>query len=174
MKKCVFVTLFLAFGFLIVSCQLSYPNDTILTNHSSRVVTVNLARASTITLALGESASIATCRYMNPRERMQSFSPNQRVYFVYTNSTLTFEFFDRDRYEVRILNLSRRAGVLSAGGWMNNASFGAQNTEQTSGWFVYTRQPEFTARAGNYYLPVLSPRQVGNVFFVTIGLITDS
>ena len=159
----------LAVVFLFASCTLSSPNDTILTNHSSRVVTVNLTGASGITLAPGESIAIETRTDMNPRERMQSFSPDQRVYFVYTNSILTFEFFDRDRYEIRILNLSGQTGVLSAGGWMNNASFSAQNTEQAGGWFVYTGQPEFAARAGNYYLPVLPPNRVGNVFFVTIG-----
>jgi len=154
--------------FLFLSCTLSYPNDTVLTNHSSRTVTVNLYGADRITLASGESVSIETRRDMNPRERVQSFSPDQRVRFVYTNPILTFEFFDRDRYEVRILNVSGRAGTLSADGWMDNTPFGAQNTAQTVGRFVYTRQPTFTARAGGFYLPVLY-RKEARVFFVTIG-----
>jgi len=158
--------------FLLASCQLSSPNDTILTNRSSRTVTVNLTGANEITLAphvqSGYSIAIETRTDMNPSRRMQSFSPDQRVRFVYTNSILTFEFFDRDRYEVRILNLSGQAGVLSAGGWMDNISFGSQNTEQLGGWFVYTGQPAFTARTGNYYLPVIFNRS-GAAFYVTIG-----
>ena len=136
--------------FLLASCQLSSPNDTILTNHSSRTVTVNLRGASEIVLAPhgqpGYSTAIETRRDMNPRERMQSFSPHQRVRFIYTNSTLTFEFFDRNRYGIRILNLSGQAGVLSADAWMNNPPFGSQNTEQAGGWFVYTGRPAFSAR----------------------------
>jgi len=162
------IALFASISILLLSCTLSYPNDTVLTNYSSRTVTVNLYGADRITLSPGESISIETRRDMNPRDRMQSFSPDRRVHFVYTNPTLTFEFFDRDRYEVRILNLSGWAGTLSADGWMDNTPFGSQNTAQEGGWFVYTGHPRFTARAGSYYLPVLYRREA-NVFFITIG-----
>jgi len=37
-----FLAVLLAIVFLFASCTLSYPNDTVLTNHSSRTVTVNL------------------------------------------------------------------------------------------------------------------------------------
>jgi len=165
MRKVIF---FAAITILLLSCTLSYPDNTVLTNHSSRTVTVNLYGAERITLAPGESTSIETRRDMNPRERMQSFSPDQRVRFVYTNPSLTFEFFDRDRHEVRILNLSGQAGVLSAGGWMDSVPFGAQNTMQAGGRFVYTSQPIFAARASGFYLPVMHRRET-NVFFITIG-----
>jgi len=162
------IAVFAVISIFLLSCTLSYPNDTVLTNHSSRTVTVNLYGANRITLSPSESVSIETRRDMNPRERIQSFSPDRRVRFVYTNPALTLEFFDRNRYEVRILNLSGQAGTLSADGWMDSTSFGAQNTEQAMGRFVYTRQPVFAARAGGFYLPVLYSKEA-NVFFVTIG-----
>jgi len=165
MRRIVF---FITISIFLASCTLGYPNDTVLTNHSSRTVNVNLYGADRITLPPGESTSIETRRDMNPRGRMQSFSPDRRVRFVYTNPSLTFEFFDRDRYEVRILNVSGQAGVLSADGWMDNTPFGAQNTGQATGRFVYTRQSAFTARAGGFYLPVLY-RKEASVFFITIG-----
>ena len=176
MKKLLLVSLpFLIIGFFLASCQLSSPNDTVLVNHSSRTVTVNLTGASGIIIApQGEPGSIRTVETrtdMNPQCRMQSFSPHKRVFVRYTNSSLTFDFFDRDSYEVRILNRTGYAGILTAEGWMDHIPFAISNTEQAGlNWRVYTPRPRFTATTSDgARLAVLPPEKVGNVFTVIIG-----
>jgi len=156
---------------LFVSCTLNYPDDTVLTNHSSREVTVNLTGAGEITLAAyGNSYStrtVTTLGNINPGERMQRFSPNRRVYFRYTNSSLAFEFFDLPSFQVNILNLTGQAGVLTADGWMDEISFTDSGYEQTNVGLVYTPRPRFTAKSGDLLLTVSQERD-GDTFTVTI------
>ena len=171
MKKLLGLAIFVAC--LFVSCTLNYPNNTVLTNHSSREVTVNFTGAGEIILAPSgypySTRTVTTLGNMNPGERMQSFSPNRRVFFRYTNSSLAFEFFDLPSFQVNILNLTGQEGVLTADEWMDEISFTNSSTEQTNAaWLVYTSRPRFTARSGDFLLPVLWDR-VGDIFTVTIG-----
>jgi len=78
---------------------------------------------------------------------MQRFSPSERVDFRYTNSTLTFEFFDRHSWQVRILNLTGKKGTLSARvgegenerKWMDDIRFSIYDGEQTdASWQTFT------------------------------------
>ena len=183
MKKLFYIFLpFLIIGFFMVSCQLSSPNDTVLTNHSSRTVTVNLIGTGEIVLAPGESRAIETRTDMNPSSRMRGFSPEKRVLIRYTNTRLLFEFYNRQSREVRVFNISGYAGVLSADGWMDEIGFTALAHEQThTAWRVYHSNPTFTAVTspvpydappipGGFPLSVdMLFVEAGNYFRVTIG-----
>ena len=130
MKKLLLIT---GIVFLLASCQISSPNDTVLVNHSSETVTVNLTGASGITLAPGESRAIETRMDMSLAQRIQSFSPNRRVSARHSNSQLLFEFYDLPYFEMQIFNLTEwngkligdeRAGMrTSASEWKENISF---------------------------------------------------
>jgi len=168
MKHFIIIT---AAVFLLASCVISYADNTVINNHSSRTVTVQFLEADVITLEPGESTSIETLGSINAGRRIQSFSPERRVYFVYTNAKLQFDFFDRASYEVRILNLTGRYGTLSCnGGWMDAIHFSASNDEQAdANWLVYRSAPQFRAITNDGFpLQVLFLRS-GNVFRVTIG-----
>ena len=109
MKKLLLIT---GIVFLLTSCTLSSPSDTVLTNHSSETVTVNLAGARGIAIPPGQTRAIETRMDMSLAQRIQSFSPNRRVSARYTNSQLLFEFHDLPYYEMRIFNLTEWNGKL--------------------------------------------------------------
>ena len=169
MRKILFISLFL--NMLLFSCDLSNPNNTVLVNNSiDKTVIVKLIGIDDIVIIPGQTIEIETLTRMNPSSRLQSYSPDRRVFYEYKNSSLTFEFYDRDSYEVRILNLTGKAGRLTASGWMDTINFTNSNTEQmNTNWLLYTKNPEFTAITTDGY-----PLQVlflftNNIFKVTIG-----
>jgi len=156
--------------FLFSSCQLSYPDDTVLINHSSRHVTVNLAGADAIELyPHGQpdyTRTIRTLTGMNPNQRLRGFSPDKRVYVRYNNSTLAFEFRDRESFNVTIThNLTGLSGTLTADGWMDSINF-----NPLGAGMVYTSRPRFSAMSeNNAPLPVFYNRNVDGSFNLTIG-----
>jgi len=151
---------------LLFSCTLSHPNDTVLINNSDREVAVYLAGASRVTIPAGESRTVSTRTDMNPIQRLQRFSPDKRVLVSYNNSTLTFEFRDRESFYVTITqNSTGQAGILSAGGWTEPDEIPFDQSGR-----VYTPRPRFIAilADGSELQPRYTRDDNGN-FLVTIG-----
>ena len=170
MRKLFFPIVVLLFSF--VSCTANYPGDTVLINWSSHEIILNFTGVNEITLAPfgepGNSVSLTTLRGVNPIHRVQSFSPNKRVRYEYTNANLTFKFFDRQAYELKILNLTGQNGKLSANDWMDEIDYSfIAGDQENPNWLVYTSRPRFTAVTGDNHHSV-SYRQTGNVLLVTI------
>ena len=172
--------------FLFFSCQLSSPDNTILNNHSDREVTVYLSGADQIILSPygkdGDTKTVPTLSSMNPGARLEGYSNSKKIYYKYTNTTLSFDFFPRQSYAVTVLNLTNKAGELTADGWAGTETAGGEWIEKIqfdpSGskpldveWLLYSARPNFTARtAEGFPLPVLYViDETAKICKVTIG-----
>jgi len=157
--------------FILFSCTLSEPDDTIITNHSTdKIVTVKFLHTDIVLLNPGQSLSIKTIKTVNPSKSVEYYSPNKKVSYIYTNPSLKFDFYDRDSYAVKIFNLTGKAGILSADGWMDDINFSDTISEQINmKWLLYISNPKFSAVTDDGFpLSVLFLKN-DNVISVTIN-----
>jgi len=164
-KKIIFVLLVSVVVF--ISCLVSYPADTVITNHSvDKTVTVKITSSEEIILAPGQSISIET-KGTTEENMIEYYSPNKRVRYI--RGSLKYDFYDRESYEVKILNLTGKTGSLTADGWLDTIYFSSSNNEQINNWLLYTNYPRFTARTDDGYpLQVLFIKE-DNTFKLTIN-----
>ncbi|MCL2759034.1 MAG: hypothetical protein FWD22_02355 [Treponema sp.] len=144
----------------------------IATNHSlNETVVVNFHRNSdAVTLLPGESKEIAFLIKGDGERGIENYSPEKRVYVNYVQSSGKCHFYDRQSYEVKILNLSGKSGILDADGWTNIINFSNIDTEQTNSlWLLYRVNPNFSASTDDGYpLNVIFIKD-GETFKVTIN-----
>ena len=171
MNKLILVLLIFGIVFFAGSCQLSEADDTVLTNHSDKPVKVKLKGYNEIELAPGKSIAIETKSDMNPGSRMEKFSPDKRVYYKYTNSSLRFDFYNRISYKVKIFNFSGQAGTLTDDDWMDTIYFAEDTEQEDEKWLVYRLNPKFSAHTATdtkFPMSVLVDFE-NNEFKITIG-----
>jgi len=144
-----------------------FNGNTTVTNKSSYTVSF-IWGGITNTLEYGETASI-DYSYVN----INIIEPTQRVYLKYIDEH-NREIHDLQSYEVRVLNLTKSSGVLTADGWMEEILFVVSEHEQTDiTWLLFRVNPKFTAITNDgFLLPVIFLRD-GNIFKVTIGAISN-
>jgi len=165
MRKLLFI---LGITFILYSCTLSYPDNTILTNYSNdQTITIKLIGINDIVLLPGQSTSIETITSVHSSKRMQSYDPSNKIYYVYTS--LSFSFYDRESYEIRLLNLSGKSGKLNST-FMDTINFSSSNSEQfNTSWLLYNTNPKFTAITDDGFPLSVNFLFDSNVFKITIN-----
>jgi hypothetical protein len=141
------------------------------TNHSlSETVFVTFRNGvEEVILAPGESKKVSLQKGSNVHTGIKQYSPEKRIIAVYQSSLGICEFFDRPSFEVRILNLSGKAGVLVAGDWMGVINFSDSNSVQSDlNWLIYTANPTFSAVTNDGFPLSVSVVRDSDVFKITI------
>ena len=145
---------------LLAGCDLSRYYSGTVTNHSK---TYNVALKISngpgeINLAPSESIIVDLDKkdHDSPNKLLY-FHPEKRVYVKENYSYSQWDFYDQPTYKIIILNLTGKAGKLSADGWMDDISFTASPSEQTNNaWILYTVNPSFSVLLdGGFIVPIL-------------------
>jgi hypothetical protein len=171
MKKAALCFAVLAIFF---SCGGNNWDDTIIENVSEFGVTFEFSNTGQIDLPAGGKTTFPTKTY----QRLESYSPDKRVYFAYeaTNEGYTGWFRNRQSWLVKVINdTGGKAALSDSGGWMDSIDDipkGDQSNETDYQGQVYTDKPNFivTETENNFPAVAVYNRDAGGAFNVTIRL----
>jgi hypothetical protein len=135
---------------MLFSCEFNNWADTIIKNNSVFPVTFKFSNTEQINLPDGSQTTFPTKAY----QRLESYSPDKRVYFSYssTNDGYTGEFDTRQSWTVKVINSLGQTASLSADDWMDSIDDipdGDQSDNPDCQGEVYTANPNFTVIASN-------------------------
>ena len=165
------MTLCLSLLLLVFSCDINNWDDTVIENTSAFPVTFKFSNTGQIVLPAGEQTTFPTEAY----QRLESYTPDKRVYFTYssTNDGYLGWFHSRESWTVRVINGIKEMATLSAAdGWMDDIEdipYDSVDDPVYEGK-VYTDKPNFivTKTESNFPAVAVYNRDPDGTFKVTI------
>ena len=130
---------------MLFSCDINNWADTIIKNSSDFPVTFKFSNTEELSISTGKQTTFPTKAY----QRLESYSPDKRVFFTYssTNDGYTGEFHTRQSWTVKAINGLDQPAALSADDWMDNIEnipSGDNSNNPSYQKKVYTEKPNFT------------------------------
>ena len=173
MKKLLILIIISVLTIVVISCDDDPYYYHTATNHSlEETVMVNFHRGTgEFTFLPGETKNFALLKGTQPGPSgIAYYSPEMRISAHYNGNLGRAEFYDRQAFEIKIINYTGIGGILRADGWMMPINFSSGNTEQTNpDWLIYSNTPNFTATLnGGFPVSILHIND-NNIIKVTIG-----
>lgn len=163
MKKPVFLALSFCSVFLLISCTL---DNTTIINNSSETVDVTFRHTGLLTIPPGGTISAATTYRM----AIVTYAPEEWVAVRQELYLIVFE--DRERFPIRVRNFSDAYAILTITGRTRPMDMSPLTVEGLevigAGYYIYTRQPQFTAIDGQGFQMRVAFTFYDGIFMVSI------